>query len=128
MNGTPKVCRMCGTEKPLSEYYERSESGLTRNECRDCMIEAHRYKKLGVCNTEYHKMLAQQHGKCCICASTLNSSRYTKFAVDHDHRTGKVRGLLCTACNTAIGLMKDSPLRMEQAAQYLRRHGCEDIV
>jgi len=92
------------------------------------LIEAHRYKKLGVCNTEYHKMLAAQGGKCSICRCTLNSSRYTKFSVDHDHRTGVVRGLLCSPCNVALGMMKDSPRRLEAAAEYLRRHGCEDIV
>jgi hypothetical protein len=128
MHGTPRVCRCCQVEKPLSDFYFRKENDTYRTECKECVIERQRYKKLGVCNTEYDKMLVRQKGSCAICSSTLNSSRYTKLAVDHDHKTGKVRGLLCTGCNTALGLMKDSPIRLEKAAEYLKRHGCEDIV
>jgi hypothetical protein len=42
--------------------------------------------------------------------------------VDHDHVTGKIRGLLCFECNSAIGLHKDDPARMEAAAMYARQH------
>lgn len=128
MEGTTKMCRLCGTEKPLSNFYQRKDTQAYRNECKDCLIEAHRFKKLGVCNAKYHEILVSQKGGCAICKALLGSSRYTKFAVDHDHRTGRVRGLLCTNCNTAIGLMKDNPVRLQNAIEYLRRHGCEDIV
>lgn len=128
MHGTSKTCRCCQAEKPLSDFYYRKETNTYRTECKDCVIERQRYKKLGVCNTEYDKMLTQQKGKCAICNSTLNSSRYTKFSVDHCHKSGKVRGLLCSACNTSLGMMKDSPLRLRRAAEYLERHGHEDIV
>lgn len=119
-------CRLCGIEKPLSEFYIRKDTGKHRHECKTCLIEKHRFKTLGVCNAKYDELLVIQGNKCAICGSTLNSSRYTKLAVDHDHKTGKVRGLLCTNCNTAIGLMKDSPERLQAAIEYLRRH--EDIV
>jgi hypothetical protein len=129
MQGTStKTCRCCQAEKPLSDFYFRSETGNYRTECKECVIERQRYQKLGVCNTKYDEMLTRQKGACAICNSTLNSSRYTKLAVDHDHRTGKVRGLLCTNCNTALGLMKDSVERFESAIQYLKRHRTEDIV
>lgn len=55
-----------------------------------------------------------------MCGTKLGSSRWTKMAIDHCHKTGQVRGLLCTNCNTAIGLMKDSPERLEAAASYIR--------
>lgn len=119
-------CRLCGTEKPLSEFYVRKDTNKHRSECKLCMIELHRYKNIGVCNTRYDEMLVIQKGACAICKSELNSSRYTKFAVDHDHRTGKVRGLLCLCCNTALGLMKDSKERLQAAITYLG--SCEDIV
>ncbi len=119
-------CRLCGIEKPISEFYYRKDIRKYRHECKACLIEKHRFKTLGVCNTKYDEMLVMQGGGCAICGSTLNSSRYTKLAVDHNHKTGVVRGLLCTNCNTAIGLMKDSPERLQAAITYLRKH--EDIV
>jgi hypothetical protein len=88
----------------------------------------HQYKKYGVCNTKYDEMLTAQHGKCAICSCTLNSSRYTKLAIDHDHKTNEVRGLLCTNCNTGIGLFKDSPIRLSSAIEYLKRFDSKDIV
>lgn len=123
-----KQCKTCGTEKALSEFYVRSETGATRTECKSCVIDRQRYKKLGVCNADYVGMLMRQKGCCAVCDSMLDSSRYTKLAVDHDHKTGKVRGLLCTNCNTALGLMKDSPERLARAAAYLNKHRVEEIV
>ncbi len=123
-----KICRLCHTEKPLDDYYYRNEIGKHRNECKLCMIESHRYKKLGVCNIKYEDILTSQKGCCAICDSKLNSSRYTKFAVDHNHLTGQVRGLLCMQCNTAIGLMKESVVRLQSAITYLQGFGSKDIV
>lgn len=123
-----KTCRTCGTEKPEDQYYYRKDSNTFRSECKDCTRQLVLYRKLGVCVTDYAEMLTRQQGKCAVCGCTLNSSRYTKFAVDHCHTTGKVRGLLCTQCNTALGLMKDSPRRLQSAINYLIRHGAEDIV
>ena len=120
-DGELRKCRICGIEKPISEYYIRKE-GYPRTECKECMIEMHRYKKLGVCNAKYEEMLVKQKGCCAICGAILNSSRYTKLAVDHDHKTGVVRGLLCMNCNTALGLMKDSVERFTSAIQYLKRY------
>lgn len=123
-----QVCRVCRTERPLHDYYVRSDTGAHRKVCKVCQIERQRYRQLGVCNVRYDEMLVAQRGACAVCGSTLNSSRYTKLAVDHCHRTGKVRGLLCTNCNTMLGLAKDSPLRLRRAAEYLERTGSEDIV
>lgn len=131
MQGTSfQTCRLCGIEKPVDDFYVRSDTGALRSECKPCMIERHRYKRLGVCNVRYEDMLVQQRGVCAICKGVLNSSRYTKLAVDHDHKTGRVRGLLCTNCNTAVGLMKDSPGRLRAAANYLAdtKSDVEDIV
>ena len=114
-----KVCKLCGTEKPIGEYYYRKDSDRYSAECKACRIERQRVRRIGVSNQDYEAMLIRQEGQCAICKSKLNSSRYTKFAVDHCHKTGKVRGLLCTNCNTAIGLMKDSVIRLQQAIDYL---------
>jgi hypothetical protein len=61
-------------------------------------------------------MLQIQSGVCAICGGGNGDRR---LAIDHDHMTGRVRGLLCSACNRAIGLLRDSPDRFTKAATYL---------
>jgi hypothetical protein len=61
-------------------------------------------------------MLYKQGGKCGICGSVSNGKR---LAIDHDHETGRVRGLLCQQCNTALGLFKDQVELLKKAIDYL---------
>lgn len=68
---------------------------------------------------QYNAMLVSQNDRCAICPATEPGGRAKRFHVDHDHVTGKVRGLLCSACNLAIGMMKDSPEILRKAATYL---------
>ncbi len=73
-------------------------------------------KKLyGITLEHYNNLLTDQQNSCKICLKEV------KLFVDHCHATKKVRGLLCSKCNFAIGLMDDSPERLEAAAMYLRR-------
>lgn len=123
-----KECRICQTTKPLSEYYYRKDSGKHRSECAECLIELTKYRAYGVCNVKYDEMLVKQHGGCAICGSKFDNTRFRKLSIDHDHRTGAVRGLLCSNCNTSLGLMKDSPERLQAAIDYLNRFGSKDIV
>lgn len=80
--------------------------------------------KYGIEPERYSELYTDQDGKCAICRSALDnileSQEHTTAAVDHDHTTGSVRGLLCSPCNCAIGYMQDDPLRLEAAARYLR--------
>jgi hypothetical protein len=69
----------------------------------------------GMTLAEYEALLAKQGGVCAICGHPPKHL----LAVDHDHANGKVRGLLCTPCNTGIGHLKDSPIRMRRAAEYI---------
>lgn len=62
-------------------------------------------------------MLAAQGGKCAICGGTNPGGH--RLAVDHDHTTGAVRGLLCHACNAGIGKLRDDPALLRVAADYL---------
>lgn len=64
---------------------------------------------------DHKKMLDEQGGRCLICGSDA------ELHVDHDHKTNVVRGLLCTKCNTGLGLFCDSPELLEAATAYLRR-------
>lgn len=73
----------------------------------------------------YFSLLENQSGVCAICFSPEtkiinNNKNIAILAVDHDHKTGKIRGLLCKSCNIAIGSMKDSIDRLLSAATYLR--------
>lgn len=62
------------------------------------------------------KMKVQQDNKCLICDYPLPNN----FVIDHDHKTGKVRGLLCRRCNTSLGLFRDDPNILKRAINYLK--------
>lgn len=74
-------------------------------------------KRYGVTIEQYDEMLAQQNGLCAICNKTCGTGR--NLAVDHDHATGEVRGLLCAECNTGLGKFKDSLDLLTGAMSYL---------
>lgn len=76
--------------------------------------------RFGITLDEYLVMEAAQDGKCAVCHLACKSSR--SLAVDHDHVTGQVRGLLCMNCNRAIGWLQDNPDLLMDAAAYLLSH------
>ena len=67
----------------------------------------------------YDQILARQGGRCAICLREQHSRYRRRMAVDHDHASGEVRGLLCGDCNRGIGQMHDSPDIAQRAATYL---------
>ncbi len=86
-------------------------------------VREHRLRQFGLTMPDLEKMLEAQAGLCWICGSILviGSKGKTRCCVDHDHETGKVRGLLCAVCNLGIGYLGDSPERMVRASEYLAR-------
>lgn len=66
---------------------------------------------------KYNEMFEKQNGLCAICEKPQSDFKY-RFAVDHDHKTGQVRGLLCFTCNTRLAVVEDS-LFMLKAKDYL---------
>jgi hypothetical protein len=86
--------------------------------------EALRLKsEFGITIDDYNRMLMEQGGVCAICERPERSKfngKVCKLSVDHCHRTGFVRGLLCFDCNSSIGRMGDDPVRLDAAAHYLR--------
>ncbi len=81
-------------------------------------------KKLyGIDLVEYQRLLDVQGGVCAICGQPPVGGKTSSASlhVDHDHETGRVRGLLCTKCNPAIGQFDDDPKLLEAAAEYLRK-------
>lgn len=79
--------------------------------------------KYNLSPTDVERMLKEQDGRCAICRGLIGPEWYGNLHVDHNHTTGKVRGLLCSACNTGLGLFKDSVRRLAQAIVYLEAHG-----
>jgi hypothetical protein len=79
----------------------------------------------GISLIDYENMFAYQNGKCKICK--IDSSKLTKILViDHCHKTGRVRGLLCDRCNVGLGSFKDDSMLLRSAASYLDSKEIDD--
>jgi hypothetical protein len=133
-----KVCNTCKKEKPLVDFYRRGgkpiinckscrESGLARQNYESKRAKDF-FKKYGITYSEYGEMLSAQNNQCAICGSTNPKGRWSysgdrAFCVDHDHATGKVRGLLCNTCNQGLGNFFDNIENLERAIVYLRSRG-----
>jgi len=76
-------------------------------------------RDFGIDIEQYESMVEAQGGLCAICG---NCDPSFSLAVDHNHDTGKVRGLLCSNCNNGLGRFKDDPDRLRRAADYLNSH------
>lgn len=74
----------------------------------------------GITQDQYDNLLRSQNGGCAICSSPVSGDlRRPNLHVDHNHTTGKVRGLLCMRCNVAIGSFSDDPILLMRAIKYL---------
>lgn len=71
---------------------------------------------------EYEQMIVEQSALCAICRTNAHKNNGS-FNIDHDHKTGKVRGLLCSHCNFAVGLLKDDISVMNRMVEYVRSGG-----
>jgi hypothetical protein len=102
--------------QPGSRRYERHPELILRDRIKyHYGIELHEFKK----------MLEDQNGRCAICEKperAMVNGKVKPLSVDHNHATGKVRELLCSHCNHALGHMCESPELLEKAAAYLRKH------
>ena len=134
-----RECRCCGEVKDLYEdYYKirKNKDGPSAwsYECKVCakarMKKQHKEKphigrkshlkfKYGITPAEYDVLFEKQGGVCATCGTSEPGPRWTNFAVDHCHTTGKVRGLLCKSCNIALGEMKDNPEVIRSMIKYL---------
>ena len=87
--------------------------------------ERNLWKNYKMTAAEFNDLWASQNGKCAICEVDLmpRGRQSNSVAVDHNHENGAVRGLLCQACNRAIGLFKDNPKILQSAAEYLENRG-----
>lgn len=131
-----KTCTKCGETKSEDSFsWHYKDKGIRRAQCKSCRnlyekiksredhrkIQRKEYclkKTYDISIEQYNKMLEDQNGVCDIC----HRPPITKaLAVDHCHTTGKIRGLLCSSCNTALGSMQDNTDRLRNAIAYLER-------
>lgn len=142
-----KVCTRCKKRKPLEAFKDQSHlpqrrKGARSSQCTPCLNEYKRitsrgmeplyyYKKnLKACYNmsldDYHKIQSEQQNKCAICRLPGKPRKGTRLpeytlVVDHNHRTGTVRGLLCDKCNRNLGGL-DNPEWLEKAEAYLAKY------
>jgi len=79
-------------------------------------------KTYGLSLEDYDKMLKEQNNLCAICEEKDTKDKWGCLAVDHDHKTGKIRDLLCYKCNAGIGLLNDNKELLIKAIKYLEKH------
>lgn len=109
-----KKCR-----QHFADYLDRQKARIVRVLESEDSRESQKLAQYGLTPAEYRDMLARQGGVCAICKCP-EPVKGRALAVDHDHRTGAVRGLLCGSCNRGIGMLKDRADLLEAAAGYLR--------
>ena len=92
------------------------------DKCAENGVIQRHFKKYGLTYSEVLEMREKQNNLCLICDEPgfmMNDRVKSPLNVDHDHETGKVRGLLCHNCNRGLGLFADNPGRLRKAADYL---------
>ena len=148
-----KTCTKCKLEKPLDAFFLDKRRGVPRAACKSCCSE--KTKKHYAENKEYFAEYAknwraanreqanassnrsrakrrrgihdryaeQQNGKCGICCRPIDDS--LQAHLDHDHRTGAIRELLCKRCNYMIGMADDDEAVLQRGIAYLRKHNAD---
>lgn len=105
------------TRERLSAYRKKARTTNTTTKRREFKNALKRHYNMDVeC---WARLFHAQNGLCAVCSDSLDGGRHTH--VDHDHRTGRVRGLLCGHCNPLIGFCKENPQRLHSALAYLER-------
>jgi hypothetical protein len=126
-DGCASMCKGCMKEYRLEHYRRRKENGEERafNQSRRRYLKSLNLQyNFGITVEDYEAMLQAQQGACAICkkpeTSTNKFGKPRDLAVDHDHRSGKVRGLLCCQCNQGLGAFQDCPELLSKAIVYLQ--------
>lgn len=112
-----KMCIRCRQVKPKVEFsLVLEDRGLRKRYCMECEVRDLSLKerlkdsglkiKYGITIEEYRALHAAQGGKCATCPRTEGSRKNSALAVDHCHRTGRIRGLLCVHCNRKLGMLE----------------------
>lgn len=146
-----RECNSCKTFMPWDSFHSQPKGlNNKRGQCKKCSRKyldnwrmknpeksrrigwAHELKRLyGITIDEYFSILESQNNRCAICqcdgnltvdgSELIKNGKPTKLHVDHDHNTGKVRGILCNSCNRGLGSFRDNKLIVELAVKYLSK-------
>ena len=128
-----KTCSLCRQEKSLDHFYKGTGRFGKQSRCKDCVNHRSRenqqlYNRRGKLKRqyqlsleEYDALLSQQNNCCAVCKTKEPGGNSPHFKIDHDHRTGLIRGLLCNRCNSGLGHFRDNPVTLHAAAEYLRQ-------
>jgi hypothetical protein len=136
-------CGKCGETKPRNAFYDQQHSTLPRRPCKACILADKRARyaaadgdrvshaqvlreKYDLTSAQYEQMLADQQGRCAICGQLETvrgrGGRPRRLAVDHDHRSGVVRQLLCHRCNLVTRAVEEDPSLLDEVRVYLDVH------
>jgi hypothetical protein len=120
--GLASYCKPC--VKKYNQTVKRDNWAKHTPEERAARTRKWKIKRTyGITVAEYWSMFDAQDGKCAICGSADTGRKDCPMPIDHDHRTGINRELLCHQCNTGLGMFGDDPDRLVAAAAYLIKHG-----
>lgn len=122
-------CCRCKQVKEFIFFYKRKSKLGHRSECKECRSKYavdknfnrknHLRMLYGITIEEYQGILQKQNNKCAICGCPPEFSAKGSLAVDHCHKTNKIRGLLCGECNLGLGKFKDRQDLLSKAIEYL---------
>ncbi|WP_081618320.1 MULTISPECIES: endonuclease VII domain-containing protein [unclassified Thioalkalivibrio] len=129
-----RTCKVCQSEKPLAPEFFRlgfnkAKNGVKRptyrKTCRSCEREAtrkHVFKSTRGITVEERDSLLEAQGGCCAACGATEPGGKKGWHVDHCHKSGEIRAVLCATCNIALGQVDDSIERLENLINYLKRH------
>lgn len=124
-------CSKCRVWKPPGEFNKnRNQKSGLNYACRPCArVHTQKYNlpaKYGITSERFNQMLEEQNNKCACCGTEfqIDGFKADRACVDHNHKTGAVRGLLCGRCNLAAGNVNDSSAWARQLVAYLELWKC----
>lgn len=113
-DGRRRDCAKCLMSRTKAARQRRLEEGRLKRPSKLATRRSHLKQTYGMSIEEFEDMVVAQQGRCAICDRTADP-----LHIDHDHTSGKVRGLLCRPCNQGLGLFRDNPQFLLSAAKYL---------
>lgn len=116
-----RMCTNCEIYQYCNNFLIDKRNNKPRTECKTCSRKR-RHKSSGFIFIKNYEAMLKQCNDCCQICERHKSVFKRGLAVDHDHKTGIVRGILCHNCNTAIGKLNDNPIIIKKAASYLKKH------